>query len=218
MVVHLLGRHMTSSLKGYLSFTLDKSRLQRLRTRVPFPIALSMPPSLERDPSCLASLPSNSRLLAPLSQHRSSQVTICSPGRRLKSFRISRSSLRDRDRVVTASFMSSSSSSSPRSGWLSSSCSRDGPSPGSSASYTSSSGSLLEEASSSLTKRADFRFQNFFLCTGATDTGTGWFFGSATGPVAGVGVVAVHVAGVGVAAVQVHVTRVRVAAGPVAGV
>ncbi|KAK4807111.1 hypothetical protein QYF61_018452 [Mycteria americana] len=39
-----------------------------------------------------------SRLLAPLSQHRSSQVTMCSPGRRLKSFRISRSSLRDRDR------------------------------------------------------------------------------------------------------------------------
>ncbi|KAK4817965.1 hypothetical protein QYF61_003485 [Mycteria americana] len=38
------------------------------------------------------------RLLAPLSQHRSSQVTMCSPGRRLKSFRISRSSLRDRDR------------------------------------------------------------------------------------------------------------------------
>ncbi|KAK4815928.1 hypothetical protein QYF61_010185, partial [Mycteria americana] len=40
---------------------------------------------------------SSSRLLAPSSQHRSSQVTMCSPGRWLKSFRISRSSLRDRD-------------------------------------------------------------------------------------------------------------------------
>ncbi|KAK4811150.1 hypothetical protein QYF61_019781 [Mycteria americana] len=38
------------------------------------------------------------RLLAPLSQHRSSQVAMCSPGRWLKSFRISCSSLRDRDR------------------------------------------------------------------------------------------------------------------------
>ncbi|KAK4811295.1 hypothetical protein QYF61_023347 [Mycteria americana] len=41
-----------------------------------------------------------SRLLAPLSQHWSSQVTMCSPGRRLKSSRISRSSLRDRDRAL----------------------------------------------------------------------------------------------------------------------
>ncbi|KAK4806860.1 hypothetical protein QYF61_012581, partial [Mycteria americana] len=38
------------------------------------------------------------RHLALLSQHWSSQVTMCSPGRWLKSFRISRSSLRDRDR------------------------------------------------------------------------------------------------------------------------
>jgi len=59
-----------------------------------------MPPSLARDPSCLASLPSNYKLLAPLSQHHSSQVTMCSPGWRLKSFRMSRSSLRDRDRVM----------------------------------------------------------------------------------------------------------------------
>ncbi|CAM9267315.1 unnamed protein product, partial [Bubo scandiacus] len=49
---------------------------------------------------------------APLSQHRSSQVQICSPGLQPKSFRISRNSLRDRDRMVTSG---------------SSSCSRDGP-------------------------------------------------------------------------------------------
>jgi len=59
-----------------------------------------MPPFLARDPSCLASLPSHSKLLALLSQHRSSQVTMCSPGWRLKSFRMSGSSLRDRDRVM----------------------------------------------------------------------------------------------------------------------
>jgi len=59
-----------------------------------------MPPSLARDPSCLASLPSNSKLLAPLSQHRSSQVAMCSPGWQLKSFRMSRSSPRDRDPVM----------------------------------------------------------------------------------------------------------------------
>jgi len=61
-----------------------------------------MPLSLERDPSCLAFLPSNSRLLAPLSQHQSSQVIMCSPGLWLKSFHISHSSLRDRDQVVTS--------------------------------------------------------------------------------------------------------------------
>jgi len=68
-------------------------------------MALSMPPSLASDPSCLASLPSNSKLLALLSQHRSSQVTTCSPGWRLKSFRMSRSSIRDRDRaMISVSF------------------------------------------------------------------------------------------------------------------
>jgi len=59
-----------------------------------------MPPSLARDPSCLASLPSNSKLLAQLSQHHSNQVAMCSPGWRLKSFHMSRSSPRDRDRVM----------------------------------------------------------------------------------------------------------------------
>jgi len=59
-----------------------------------------MPPSLARDPSSLTSLPSYSKLLAPLSQHCSSQVTMCSPGWQLKSFRMSGSSPRDRDRVM----------------------------------------------------------------------------------------------------------------------
>lgn len=36
--------------------------------------------------ACLASLTSNSRLLAPLSQHHSSQVTVCSPGQHCNSF------------------------------------------------------------------------------------------------------------------------------------
>ncbi|GAB0207691.1 hypothetical protein GRJ2_003234800 [Grus japonensis] len=44
---------MTSSLKGYLSLPLDRSRLQRLRACAFFPIALSMPPSLDRDPQLL---------------------------------------------------------------------------------------------------------------------------------------------------------------------
>jgi len=78
----------------------DRSLLQRLRTCSFFPMTLSMPPSLARDPSCLASLLSNSKLLVPLSQHRSSQVTMCSPGWRLKPFCMSRSLLRDRDQVM----------------------------------------------------------------------------------------------------------------------
>jgi len=65
-----------------------------------FPNGLVNAPSLARDPSFLASLPSNSKMLALLSQHRSSQVTMCSPGWWLKSFRMSRSSTRDRDRLM----------------------------------------------------------------------------------------------------------------------
>lgn len=44
-------------------------------TCVPFPIS-----SLERDPNCLSSVPTTSRLLFPLSQYWSNQVTIYSPG------------------------------------------------------------------------------------------------------------------------------------------
>jgi len=90
-----------------------------------------MPPSLKRDPSFLASLSSNSRLLALLSQHWSSQVITCSPGQRLKSFRIPHSSPRDRDQVVISSSVSPS-------------CSLHGPA-----------------SSSSFTKRAEFHVHFF---------------------------------------------------------
>lgn len=95
--VHFPGLHTKSSWKGYLSHTAERSHIQMLKDWIPFPIALSKPASLESDPSCLASLPSNSRLLAPLSQRRSSQVMMCSPGQWLKSSCISCSSLRDRE-------------------------------------------------------------------------------------------------------------------------
>lgn len=75
-----LSNPTTSSLKGSLSFMPDRSHLQRLRACALFPMAFSVPPSVERNPSCLASLPSNSRLLALKSQHCSSQWTMCLPG------------------------------------------------------------------------------------------------------------------------------------------
>lgn len=50
-------------LEKYVSFTIDGNCFQTLRRCVPFPINFSVPPSLESYPSCLASLPSNSRLL-----------------------------------------------------------------------------------------------------------------------------------------------------------
>lgn len=53
---------------------LDMSCLQRLRTSGPFLTILWVRWSLERDPSCWASLPSSSRPLAPLAQHLSSQL------------------------------------------------------------------------------------------------------------------------------------------------
>lgn len=66
-----------------------------------FAMALSAPSSPERDRSCLASMPAKSRLWTSLSQRGSSQVTLCSPGRWLKSFCVSGSSLRERHQVVT---------------------------------------------------------------------------------------------------------------------
>ena len=107
---------------------------------------------------------------------------MCSPGQRLKSFRISCSSLGDRDRVII-------------SGSASSSCSCDKPG-----------------SPSSFAKRAVF-FEYFFFSIGATDTGMGWFSGSAAVPVTGVGVTVVPIAGVRGAAEPV--TGVRVAAVPV---
>jgi len=84
----------------------DRSRLQRLRACAFFPITLSIPPSLSRDPSCLAAPPSNSKLLAPLCQHGSNQVPMHSPELRLKSFHVSHSSHRDRDQVTISGFCS----------------------------------------------------------------------------------------------------------------
>lgn len=76
MVVQLPWWHITSSLKEHHSFEPDRSCLQRVRACAPFPISLSMFPSLEREPRCLASLPSNSWLLIPLFQRWRKQVTM----------------------------------------------------------------------------------------------------------------------------------------------
>lgn len=75
MVAHLAGLNTRSSLKGYLSLLADKNHCHRIKDCAPFPIALSMPLSLKRDPSCLASLPTKSRLPAPPSQHWSNVLT-----------------------------------------------------------------------------------------------------------------------------------------------
>lgn len=66
MVVHLAGLNTTCSLKGYLSLMVDSNHCHMVKDCDPFPITLSMPLSLKRDPSWLASLPTKSRLLAPL--------------------------------------------------------------------------------------------------------------------------------------------------------
>lgn len=108
--VHLPEWYIAPSLKGYLSFMLDRSCLQRVRTHVSLQIALSMPVSLESNLSCLTSLPSNSKLLILFSQHRNSRVIMCSPGWQLKSFHISWCSLRDKDQVVNSWYCSVSSS------------------------------------------------------------------------------------------------------------
>lgn len=122
----------------------------------------------------LPSLPSHSRLLGLLSQHWSSQVTLCLPRQRQKSFCVSHSSPMDSEQVVTILLSSSSSS-----------C--DGPA-----------------FSSSLTKQADFCFQAFFSCIGVTDTGTDWSSGSSAVPVTGFWVTAVPVTEDWVAAGACH--------------
>lgn len=90
----------------------NRSRLQRLRACVCLPITLSMAPSLDRDLSCLRSLPSNSKLPALLSQHQSSLVTMCSP-EWAEVLCLYHSSLRDRDRVITSGPASSCSPDGP---------------------------------------------------------------------------------------------------------
>lgn len=74
MVVHLPELIIRSSLKGYLSLTADECHPHRVKGCVLFPIALSMPLSVERGLSCLASLPTKTKLLVPPSQHWSIQV------------------------------------------------------------------------------------------------------------------------------------------------
>jgi len=78
MVVRMPGLSTTSFLKGYLSFTADKSCHQKVKDCIPFPIALSAVLSLETDASFLASLPVKFRVLVPPPQNLSSQVAICS--------------------------------------------------------------------------------------------------------------------------------------------
>lgn len=101
-----LSKPTASSLKGSLSFTPDRRRLQRLRACAPFASAFSVPPSPEKEPSCLASLPSAARLPQLLSQQRSSQLTMCSPGGQLQSCPMARSSPRDGDHLLPAALLS----------------------------------------------------------------------------------------------------------------
>lgn len=97
LVLHTQGLTVIRS-NFYISLMPSKSHLPRLRACVPFSIALSVSPSLNTDPSCLASLPSKSRLWAPLSQHQSSQVRIYMPEQWLNFF------FMDRYRAVTVFF------------------------------------------------------------------------------------------------------------------
>ena len=96
-----------------------------------------MPPSIDRDPSCLHSLSPNSKPLALLFQHQSSQVTVCALGWQMKSYHISHGSLWDIDWAII-------------SGSASSSFSPDG-----------------RGSSSSPTRQTDFFCVYFCLCTGA---------------------------------------------------
>lgn len=68
-----------------------------------FQMQLSMPTSLESDHSYLASLPSNYRLLTPLSHHHSSQMIMCWPGRQVKYFCILHIWFKDRCLVLRLS-------------------------------------------------------------------------------------------------------------------
>lgn len=80
--------------KSFLSFTLDRNCLQRLRTCVSFPTALSRdlskPLSLASDAMCLTFLSSNGNLSALLAQHQTNQVMTC-----WSFFHLSYNTLRD---------------------------------------------------------------------------------------------------------------------------
>lgn len=128
------------------------SCLHRVKMCVPFPIALSVSSSLERDAICLALLPTKFRLLAL----HWSQVAICSPGWQLKSFWVSQSSFRVRGQRA----MSSDSSSSH---------------PHNSPASSSTSLSILILIVYVLPDWADFCSCFFVFCIGMTDTGTDLF-------------------------------------------
>lgn len=89
IVVHFLGKHIRSFLKGYFYFMADRSRLHMMKACAAFLFSLSMPLSVEGDLSYLALLPIKSWLLIPLSKCWSNQVTIRLPEEWwLKSFHI----------------------------------------------------------------------------------------------------------------------------------
>ena len=146
---------------GVFKFFLWQESLPKTEDSCLFPIPLSMTLSLAKDPSCQAFLPSKSWLLGPISQHQSNQLRISSPGWQLKSFNIFCSSLRDRDQMVSVSFMISVSS-------FSYSCDCSSVEQATFADYLSC--SILIEASSFLTKSFDFHFYCVFLFIGVTDT------------------------------------------------
>jgi len=115
-------------------------------------------------PSCQTSITSNSCLLASISQHRNNHLRISLPSRWLQSFWVAHSLLRDKDWVVSVSFMISVSSSS---------CSCDCSAAGQAASSDSYSCSLLAQASSSFTKRINFCLHCLFLVLRVTDIVSG---------------------------------------------
>lgn len=159
-------------------------------TCVIFPIILSLPQFLERDPTCLASLSSNPRLLALLlPQHWGRLVTMCSPGLQPKSLCISQLTqghgLGGYCLIDEFFIFLLPSQQLPLLFLL---FSHDSPASELSVLSTSFSCSLLEETPSSFTKWADFCFQYFLLCIEMTDTSTGQFFSSAVVPDTGVGV------------------------------
>lgn len=102
MVVHL------SFLKGFLSFMPDRNHLHhRLRTCVPLSICLINIPFTQKVITA-AWLPSNSRILDPLSQHWSSQVTNVLIWMMAEIFSHIQQIIKDRDQAVTSCSDSSS--------------------------------------------------------------------------------------------------------------
>lgn len=104
-----------SSLQSCLSLTLESSRRQRLRVSCLFPIPWSIATPRDRDPSCLASLPSRIVSLAMASPIQSSKVNMDPFASRVNSLRSSRSLPGDRDRVTFSGSVSSAGCEGPAS-------------------------------------------------------------------------------------------------------